>query len=161
MISSMDNPRFTWSRLDDLSARELHTLIAHRERVFIVEQNCPYQDADDYDAVSWHLACYSDGELAAYLRIVDAGYKYPEPSIGRVLTAKPFRGLGLGKELMTEAIRCFDTHYPNQHCRISAQSYLLEFYKSFGFVACSEEYLEDDIAHFEMLKKSPVTVKRQ
>jgi ElaA protein len=148
----MADIRFNWSRIDDLTARELHVIIAHRERVFIIEQNCPYQDADDLDAVSWHLTCYSDGELAAYLRIVDTGYKYPEPSIGRVLTAKPFRGLGLGKDLMSEAISRFDTYYPNQHCRISAQSYLVDFYQSFGFVACGDEYLEDDIPHIEMLK---------
>jgi ElaA protein len=143
---------FKWSRIDDLSARELHTILAHRERVFIIEQNCPYQDADDYDAVSWHLVCYSDGNLAAYLRIVDAGFKYAEPSIGRVLTAKPYRGLGLGKVLMSEAMNCFDSLYPKQNNRISAQAYLLDFYRGFGFEACSDEYLEDDIPHVEMLK---------
>jgi ElaA protein len=148
----MADIRFTWSRIDDLSARELHTIIAHRERVFIVEQNCPYQDADDYDAVSWHLACYSDGDLAAYLRIVDAGYKYAEPSIGRVLTAKPYRGLGLGKVLMSEAMNRIHTLYPNQNNRISAQAYLVDFYQGYGFEVCSDEYLEDDIPHVEMLK---------
>ena len=148
----MADIRFFWSRIDDLSARELHAIIAHRERVFIIEQNCPYQDADDFDLVSWHLVCYSDDNLAAYLRIVDAGYKYAEPSIGRVLTAKPFRGLGLGKDLMTEAISQFSTLYPKQSIRISAQSYLLSFYQGFGFEACGDEYLEDDIPHVEMLK---------
>lgn len=154
----MADIRFKCSRIDDLSAREMHTIIAHRERVFIIEQNCPYQDADDYDAVSWHLACYSDGELAAYLRIVDAGYKYAEPSIGRVLTAKPYRGLGLGKVLMSEAMSRFNTLYPKQNNRISAQAYLLDFYQGFGFEACSEEYLEDDIPHVEMLKIYQATV---
>jgi ElaA protein len=102
--------------------------------------------------VSWHLACYSDGQLAAYLRIVDAGHKYAEPSIGRVLTVMEYRRLGLGKRLMQEAISRFEALYPYQDIRISAQSYLLEFYKDFGFKPVGGEYLEDDIPHTEMLR---------
>jgi ElaA protein len=143
---------FRLSRFEALSTHELHGILAARERVFIVEQNCPYQDADDYDQVSWHLAGYSDGQLAAYLRIVDAGHKYQEASIGRVLTVKTYRGLGLGKQLMQEAIRLFEARYPEQGIRISAQSYLLGFYRSFGFQPVGAEYLEDDIPHIEMLR---------
>ena len=143
---------FRLSRFEALSTLELHGILAARERVFIVEQNCPYQDADDYDRVSWHLACYSDGQLAAYLRIVDAGHKYPEASIGRVLTVKEHRGLGLGKRLMQEALSRFEAQHPNQGIRISAQSYLLDFYRSFGFQAVGTEYLEDDIPHTEMFR---------
>lgn len=139
-------------RIEELSARELHAILAQRERVFIIEQNCPYQDADDYDLVSWHLACYSGGKLAAYLRIVDAGHKYAEASIGRVLTVKEFRGFGLGRVLMQEAINRFEALYPDQGIRISAQSYLLDFYQSFGFRPVGDEYLEDGIAHTEMLR---------
>jgi ElaA protein len=148
----MPETRFSWSRIDELSAQELHAILAQRERVFIIEQNCPYQDADDYDLVSWHLACYCDGQLAAYLRIVDAGHKYAEPSIGRVLTVMEYRGLGLGKQLMQEAIGRFEALYPGQGIRISAQSYLLDFYKYFGFKPLGDEYLEDDIPHTEMLR---------
>ncbi len=151
-MSAEAKSHFKLSRIDELSARELHAILAARERVFIVEQNCPYQDADDYDQVSWHLACYSDGQLAAYLRIVDAGHKYAEPSIGRVLTVKEYRGTGLGRQLMQEAISSFEAMYPYQDIRISAQSYLLDFYQSFGFKPVGGEYLEDDIPHIEMLR---------
>jgi ElaA protein len=143
---------FRLSRFEALSTHELHGILAARERVFIVEQNCPYQDADDYDQVSWHLACYSDGQLAAYLRIVDAGHKYAEQSIGRVLTVKEYRGTGLGRQLMQEAISSFEAMHPYQDIRISAQSYLLDFYQSFGFKPVGAEYLEDDIPHIEMLR---------
>lgn len=148
----MAETHFKQSRIDRLSARELHAILAQRERVFVIEQNCPYQDADDYDLVCWHLACYCDGSLAAYLRIVDAGHKYAEASIGRVLTVKEYRGLGLGRQLMQEAISGFEAMYPYQDIRISAQSYLLDFYQSFGFKPVGCEYLEDDIPHTEMLR---------
>ena len=92
---------FRWARLHELSAPEWHNVMAAREAVFIVEQNCPYQDADALDAQSWHLLGSVDGTLAAYLRVVDPGRKsvhagvfYAEPSIGRVLTTAPVRGTG-------------------------------------------------------------------
>ena len=146
-MSAEAKSHFKLSRIDELSARELHAILAQRERVFIIEQDC-----DSYDLVSWHLSCYSDGQLAAYLRIVDAGHKYAEPSIGRVLTVNEYRGTGLGRQLMQEAISRFEAMYPYQDIRISAQSYLLDFYQSFGFKPVGGEYLEDDIPHTEMLR---------
>jgi ElaA protein len=148
----MAETHFKLSRIDELPSRELHAILAARERVFIIEQDCPYQDADDYDMVSWHLACHSGGQLSAYLRIVDAGHKYAEASIGRVLTVKEYRGLGLGKQVMQEAIGRFEALYPGQAIRISAQSYLLDFYRGFGFEAIGGEYREDGIPHTEMLR---------
>ena len=148
----MQQAEFLWARLEDLSGPQFHQIIAERERVFVVEQDCPYQDADDLDAVSWHLIASVEGQLAAYLRIVDPGHKYPEASIGRVLTPKTFRGLGLGQQLMTEAIAGAQRHYPGLAIRISGQSYLLAFYRAFGFETVGEEYLEDGIPHFEMLR---------
>ncbi|MCB1606007.1 MAG: GNAT family N-acetyltransferase [Xanthomonadales bacterium] len=145
-------PVFQWSRLSELGGTQFHQIIAAREAVFVVEQNCPYQDADHHDDLSWHLSMHIDGELAAYLRIVDPGHKYPEPSIGRVLTTAPFRGRGLGQRLMAEAIDGAQTHYPGQPIRISAQVYLLDFYRSFGFQVVGEVYLEDGIEHQEMLR---------
>jgi ElaA protein len=151
---------FRWARLQDLSAGELHALLAAREAVFVVEQNCPYQDADALDEHAWHLIGTVDNALAAYLRVVDPGCKsvhpgafYAEPSIGRVLTVKAYRGLGLGMALMQEGITGCERLFPDQGIRISAQSYLLRFYHALGFTAVSEEYLEDDIPHFEMLRK--------
>lgn len=143
---------FHWSRLDQLSGAQFHQIIAAREAVFIVEQDCPYQDADDLDQHSWHLRVLSAGELAGYLRIVDPGYKYAEASIGRVLTTAPFRGTGVGQAMMDEALAYTAQHYANPAVRLSGQSYLLRFYRSFGFETVGEEYLEDGIPHFEMLR---------
>lgn len=148
----MQQPDYLWSRLEQLSGPQFHQIIAERERVFVVEQDCAYQDADDLDALSWHLISSIDGELAAYLRIVDPGHKYPEPSIGRVITPKSFRGRGLGQQLMAEAIAGAQRYYPDQAIRISGQSYLLDFYGALGFETVGEEYLEDGIPHFEMLR---------
>lgn len=148
---------FRWARLHDLTAPEWHSALAAREAVFIVEQNCPYQDADALDVHSWHLLGSMDGTLAAYLRVVDPGRKsvhagafYAEPSIGRVLTAAACRGKGFGRHLMREGIVGCERLFPGQGIRISAQSYLLAFYRTFGFVAIGDEYDEDGIPHFEM-----------
>ncbi|MDR7379707.1 ElaA protein [Rhodoferax ferrireducens] len=144
--------RVQWARLDGLSARELHAALQLRSAVFVVEQNCVYHDVDDYDLQCWHLLAWSGDQLAAYLRVTDPGSKYPEPSLGRVLTAPAFRGQGLGQLLLTEALqRCAQT-WPGQPNRISAQHYLLKFYQGFGFAPVSEVYQEDEIPHVEMLR---------
>lgn len=155
----MHEPRFRWARLSDLTAPQWHEVIAAREAVFVVEQNCPYQDADDLDGCSWHLLCTAGAELAAYLRVVDPGRKpahnggcYAEPSIGRVLTAKAYRRRGFGLALMHEGIDGCAQRFPGQGIRISAQAYLQEFYQSLGFESTGWEYLEDGIAHVEMLR---------
>ena len=148
----MSDIQFNWSRLEQLSGPQFHDIIAHRERVFIVEQNCPFQDADQYDAHSWHLIGRVDGQLAAYLRITDAGHKFAEACIGRVLTASEFRGQSFGIALMQEALNGMHQQFSKQANRIGAQSYLLKFYGSFGFVVVGDEYLEDGIPHFEMLR---------
>jgi ElaA protein len=150
-----ENFRFQWCRIDEFSPRQLHAVLATREAVFIVEQRCAYQDADDLDVHAWHLTAWSQEQVAAYLRVVDPGFKYDEPSIGRVLTSEIARGSGLGKQLMHTAIEKTAEVFPHQAIRISAQSYLLEFYKSFGFQPVSAEYLEDDIPHVEMLRTFP------
>ena len=143
---------FQWSRLEHLSGLQFHEIIAHRERVFVLEQNCPFQDADQYDAHSWHLVGRVDGQFAAYLRVTDAGHKFAEACIGRVLTASEFRGQNFGKALIQEALNGMNQQFSKQAIRIGAQSYLLKFYGSFGFVVVGDEYLEDGIPHFEMLR---------
>lgn len=155
---------FRWARLPEFTAPEWHALIGARESVFVVEQNCPYQDADALDEHSWHLVGTVGDALAGYLRVVDPGRKsvhagqyYAEPSIGRVLTAKDYRGRGFGLKLMHEGIAGCGRLFPGQGIRISAQSYLLAFYQALGFHVVGSEYLEDDIPHFEMLRMvSPV-----
>jgi ElaA protein len=147
----MKDTCFRWCRLEDLTGPEVHTLLAARETVFIVEQNCPYQEADQLDKNSWHLIGYNDFDISCYLRVVDPGYKYSEPSVGRVLTSKNFRGTGLGKKLTEVGIARTQSTFPGLGIRISAQAYLKDFYESFGFQVVSDEYMEDDIPHIEML----------
>jgi ElaA protein len=147
-----------WARLDDLSPRDVYDLLALRNEVFGLEQNCIYQDADGMDTSAWHLLGRdASGTLAAYLRVVDAGAKFAEISIGRVITKANHRGTGLGKTLMREGIQRCAHVLGNQAIRISAQVHLEAFYSTFGFVRTSENYLEDGIAHVEMLYQPAVT----
>ncbi len=134
---------------DELSVRELYAIIALRERVFVVEQNCPYQDADGFDAASRHLWVEAtDGAIHAYLRIVPAGVKFAELSIGRVITAPEARGTGLGKTLMQRGLALTGS----VPVRIGAQAHLEKFYGDLGFVRTSDVYDEDGIPHIEMLR---------
>ena len=145
-----------WCRLHELTARQQYAIFAAREAVFIVEQNCPYQDLDGLDFDVHHLIGWSgsafDKRVAAYLRVFAPGTKFREPAIGRVLTTTPFRRTGIGRELMRTSLQHIDRHYPGQGVRISAQTYLDAFYRSFGFVPCSDVYPEDGIPHVEMLR---------
>lgn len=144
------------ARLEALTPRELQRIHEARQRVFVVEQRCAFQDADRSDERSAHLAAWSaDGELLAYARIVDPGVKYPEPSIGRVLTAAPIRGSGLGRELLRRTIAACGEAFPGCGIRISAQHRLERFYRDAGFVCVGEPYLEDELPHIEMLRGAP------
>ena len=143
---------FYLKSFNELTTQEVYAILKLRNAVFIVEQNCPFLDADQYDAHSWHLIGRVDGQLAAYLRITDAGHKFAEACIGRVLTASEFRGQSFGIALMQEALNGMHQQFSKQANRIGAQSYLLKFYGSFGFVVVGDEYLEDGIPHFEMFR---------
>lgn len=147
--------RWTCARLLDLSAREVYDLLALRSAVFVVEQQCVYLDPDGADLHSAHLLGHdAHGELLATLRIVDPGVKYPEPSLGRVVSALSVRRTGVGRQLVAEGVRRCVAVWPGQGIRISAQAHLQAFYASFGFIAQGEIYLEDDIPHREMLRPS-------
>ncbi|MDO9314542.1 MAG: GNAT family N-acetyltransferase [Burkholderiaceae bacterium] len=143
-----------WCRFDDLTVHELQLIHRARQQVFVVEQRCPYVDADGCDEHAFHLAARAPGQPSpiAYARVVDPGFKYPEPSIGRVLTAATGRGRGLGRELVARAVAQTIEAFPGQGIRISAQSHLEAFYRSFGFAGVGECYLEDGIPHIEMLR---------
>jgi len=138
----------------DLTVAELYAIVMLRERVFVVEQACVYLDADGVDPVSRHLwAARGDersDEIVAYCRIVPAGVKYAEPSIGRVITAQTVRGMGLGKALMQRAIAAVG----GGAIRIGAQAHLEKFYGDLGFARASEPYDEDGILHVEMLRRA-------
>lgn len=147
--------RWQLARLEQLQAPLWHRIMQARQQVFVVEQNCPYLDADGADLASWHLAAWQcDGEVAAYARIVDPGINYPEPSIGRVLTSLAMRRCGLGRDLVRRAIVEAGRIHPGHRLRISAQAHLQVFYAGFGFVAVGAEYLEDGIPHIEMLRSA-------
>jgi ElaA protein len=141
-----------WLRFPALGVDNLYDALALRCRVFVLEQG-PYLDPDGIDRVSWHLLGRDvAGELQAYLRVVDPGVKYAEPSIGRVITSSATRGSGLGRVLMAEGIARCTAAWPAQGIRISAQAHLAPFYRSLGFASVGDEYLEDNIPHVEMLR---------
>jgi len=141
-----------WLRWQDFSADRLYELLRLRSAVFVVEQACAFQDLDGYDAASEHLcASAAAGELLAYARLLPPGLKYPEPSIGRVVTAQAVRRSGLGRELMRQTLAGCRARYPGRPIRIGAQRRLERFYAEFGFVTAGKPYLEDDIWHVDML----------
>lgn len=146
------NIEWQWCRLADLSIEQVYAVLAAREAVFVVEQTCPYQELDGKDLEADHLVGWSDGEVAAYLRVLGPGVRFVEPSIGRVLTTRAFRGTGLGRTMMQLALKRIDERFAHPPVRISAQFHLQPFYSSLGFRTDSEQYLEDGIPHVEMLR---------
>lgn len=143
--------RWDWRRFEDLGVDNLHDALQLRARVFILEQG-PYLDVDGHERRSWHLLGRDGGnELQAYLRIVDPGVKFEEPSVGRVVTAPAVRGTGLGRELMREGMVGCARYWPGRAVRISAQARLQRFYTALGFATVGDEYVEDEIPHIQML----------
>lgn len=135
---------------NDLTNIQLFEIYNLRSEVFIVEQNCAYQDVDNTDKLSKHLLLMEAETLAAYARIIPPGVSYKEASIGRVVVKKKFRGKDLGKILMNQCLKEMVMLYPKHEIVISAQSYLLKFYTELGFKAEGEDYLEDLIPHIKM-----------
>jgi ElaA protein len=145
------NIYWTWRHFSQLDRHELYTIMRIRQQVFAVEQNCAYLDADGIDYHAWHLLGLTpQTALIAYLRLIEPGKKFSEPSIGRVLTSLAVRGRGIGRQLMAEGIRGARARFPEQGMRISAQQHLEQFYKNLGFQTVSEPYLEEGIIHLEM-----------
>ena len=145
-----------WSRFSELTVADLYAVVRLREAVFIVEQNCPYPDADGRDPNAWHLLGWSQRStgraLVAYARIFEPGVRYEEASIGRVVTAPDERGTGKGRALMAEALRRIDSLMPGQPIKIAAQRRLEDFYLGLGFRTVSDPYEEDGIIHVDMLR---------
>lgn len=144
-----------WSRFQALGVDALYDALALRCRVFILEQ-CAYLDPDGVDRDSSHLLGRDDaGVLQAYLRVVDPGVKYREPSIGRVITSPETRRTGLGRRLMAEGVARCTAAWPGQGIRISAQARLENFYAGFGFLPAAAPHIEDGIAHLVMWRPAP------
>ena len=143
-----------WSckKFDELTVHELYAILQLRNEVFVVEQNCVFQDADNKDQQCFHLMGWEQKKLAAYTRIAAAGIFYEETSIGRVVTSPSSRRKGLGRELMIQSIDALHSLFgKGSAIKIGAQLYLKKFYESLGFMQTSDIYLEDGIEHIEML----------
>ena len=145
-----------WSSFDGLSNRDLYTVLAARQNVFLLEQQCLYPDFDGLDQDAHHLLAWvmQDGQrqLGAYLRVLAPGAKYTEMSLGRVLTTKEARGGGIGRALLAQGIAHAERQHPGHAIRIGAQLYLEKFYQSFGFATVTAPYDEDGIMHIDMLR---------
>jgi ElaA protein len=145
--------QLTWKYncFSELGVGELYAILQLRNEVFVIEQNCIYQDADNKDGASYHLMGWDGDTLACYCRILPPGVSYPEASIGRVVSSPSYRNIGCGRELMNRAIILTQAQFHCNTIKISAQLYLQQFYSLLGFVQVSETYLEDNIPHIEML----------
>ncbi|MFT3843761.1 MAG: GNAT family N-acetyltransferase [Lacibacter sp.] len=139
-------------KFEELTPYELYEIIWLRNEVFVVEQNCVFQDADHKDEKGWHLMGWNnEKKLTAYCRLLPAGVSYSYVSIGRVVTNPAERNTGAGRELMQQAIAFCENLFGKSDIKIGAQYYLKDFYGSLGFTQTSEIYLEDGIEHIEMI----------
>lgn len=137
---------------NELSIDELYDILALREDIFIVEQNCPYNDLDYKDQKSLHLFYREEGKIISYLRLLPSGISYDKsPSIGRVITKTSARGRGLSRKLMKYGIDFIFSNMNEKTIEISGQKYLRKFYESLGFRVEGQEYLEDNIPHYHMV----------
>ncbi|WP_455538675.1 GNAT family N-acetyltransferase [Terrisporobacter sp.] len=144
---------WTIKKFNELNVKEIYKILSLRNEIFIVEQECPYLDCDYKDLKSYHLFSKENGEIVAYLRVLEKGVSYDEISIGRVAVKKSHRGKGISREMMLKAIEFIKNDLNEDTIKIQAQAYLLGFYNSLGFKDVSEEYLEDNIPHIDMLYK--------
>lgn len=133
-----------------LTTHQLYGILKLRSEVFVVEQNCAYQDIDNHDLSAKHVLFCEGDELLAYSRLLPKGLTYAKPSIGRVVVSAKARGRKLGRELLVFSIYQCQKIWPNEDIKIGAQCYLKGFYTSLGFEAISEDYLEDGIPHLDM-----------
>lgn len=137
---------------NELTLDELYALLKLRSQVFVVEQDCVYQDIDEKDKKSIHILGKKNSEIIAYARIFKPGDYFKEASIGRVVVDFNYRGFGYAKKIMEESIKLVQDKFKETRVKVSAQTYLKKFYNSLGFNQIGEEYLEDGIPHIAMIK---------
>jgi ElaA protein len=145
--------RFICKQFNELTPHELYEIIHLRNEVFVVEQNCVFQDADHKDETSYHLMAWSGNDLAGYTRLLAPGLAYESMSIGRVVTSPKYRRSGVGRALMEESITRCAALFGKGPIKIGAQLYLKHFYGSFGFQQQGDQYLEDGIPHIHMTRE--------
>ena len=149
----MNKNNFIWriNSFDELTVAELYSILQLRSAIFVVEQNCIFLDVDGKDQKSFHLSCWNNNELIAYARLLPPGLSYTEASIGRIINSVKYRGIGMGKELMKQALLNINYKFGETPVKIGAQLYLKSFYAGFGFKQTSDVYIEDGIDHIEMI----------
>ena len=141
----------TIKEFEDLSIYELYDILQLRSEVFVVEQDCVYQDIDGKDANALHIIGKKDGKIIAYTRCFAPGYYFDEAAIGRVVVAKDQRSFKYGHDIMDASKKAIKKYYHTENIKLSAQQYLIKFYQSHGFQPIGEGYLEDGIPHIAMV----------
>ena len=142
---------FIWRNFNSISKDELYDVLSLRQRVFIIEQDCFYEDLDYSDQEANHLLLYKDKKLIGYSRVFPPGIKYDAASIGRIVVDDKFRGMEYGKMITTESIEFIKNNFPKSDIFISAQFRLVHFYEKLGFKIEGSVYLEDNIDHIKMV----------
>ena len=155
MTATKTTPSLDWklAAFDTLSVPELYALLQLRTEVFVMEQQCVFQDMDGSDDQAMHLQGECNGKLVAYARCFEAGIKFKEASIGRLMTRPSVRGQKFGHHVLDEAVHRVCKEWGVQPIRIGAQARLERFYQGHGFATDSKVYIEDGIDHIEMLWK--------
>ena len=146
----MQHIDWRWCKFDELNVHDLYQMLALRQRIFVIEQQCVYLDADGIDQRTEHLTGYDGDELVACLRLLPPHVRGPEAAIGRVAVHRRYRRQRLGHELMRLAVQRVDEVHKGVAIHLAAQAHLARFYASFNFEAVSEIYDEDGINHVDM-----------
>ena len=149
--------RFIWHNFDSISKEELYDVLSLRQRVFIIEQDCFYEDLDYSDQEANHILLYKDNNLIGYSRVFPPGIKYDAASIGRIVVDDKFRGMEYGKMITTESIEFIKNNFSKSDISISAQFRLVHFYENLGFKIEGSVYLEDNIDHIKMVMSGSPT----
>ncbi|UAB85262.1 GNAT family N-acetyltransferase [Zunongwangia sp. SCSIO 43204] len=139
-------------KFNELSLNELYQILQLRSEVFVVEQDCVYQDIDEKDDKALHVIGEVNGKIVAYTRCFDKGFYFEEAAIGRVVVKDNQRKYGYGHQIMKASIKAIKDHFGTENIKLSAQQYLIKFYESHGFTSIGEGYLEDGIPHIAMVK---------
>lgn len=143
---------FVIKKFNELSTTELYAILQLRSEVFVVEQDCVYQDMDFKDQKAFHVLGIKEGMIIAYARVFDSGDYFKEPSIGRIIVKKEERKFKYGFLLVEESIHFIENNFTEKSILISAQKYLTRFYNSLGFIQQGGDYLEDGIPHIKMIR---------
>lgn len=144
--------RIEVKKFSDLTLAELYDILQLRSEVFVVEQDCVYQDIDGKDQEALHIIGYKQDDIVAYTRCFQPGYYFEEAAIGRVVVKESERKFGYGHDIMEASDKAIRDHFNTSHIKLSAQQYLIKFYNSHGYQTVGEGYLEDGIPHIAMVK---------